>query len=111
MIDDPLEGQKAFLLALLPSQHADRTGSPRPFRPAECKASDLILARSLGLISKLKRHAFYKLVRRQGSPQDGDRMERIMAVERERLDGVEQRRRERLARVRREAEETDEQEA
>jgi hypothetical protein len=80
---------------------------PSPLPLAETKASDLVLARSLGLISKLKRHGYYKLVRRQGTPDDENRTARIMEVERERLDGVEERRRERLARIREEAEQAD----
>lgn len=97
--------------APLPSPPPFPSDTDRTRLCPETKASDLVLARSLGLISKLKRHAFYKLVHRQGTPADASRTERILAVERERLDGVEQRRRERLARVRQEAEQADQAEA
>lgn len=66
--------------------------------------SDLVLARPVGLISVKKRHAFYQLVKRQGTARDGERTVAIEAVERARLDEVEGRRRDRLDRIREEAE-------
>lgn len=77
--------------------------SPFSLHAPETVPSDLVLARNIGLISVKKRHAFYKLVKRQGSADDESRTSRVLEVEKHRLEEVEQRRRERLARAREEA--------